>query len=244
MMWQSYSQPVKEKQDSHRAALAFFDQALKIDPNDADALAGDAFTYMAFYIFGWATAETDFDARIIGQADRAITLAHDDMRAYVAKSTYLAVSKRASEGLRAADAGLAINPNYAPLLDARALAEIASGRFEQAKSDAQQAMRLSPRDPEIASRRLNLGMAELGLGHFAAAVDEYNKSIDAGNRVFIPYVNLAAAYALDGKMEEAKSALAEGLRLNPTLTVKWLVDHAPNVPPLFDGLRKAGLAEE
>jgi tetratricopeptide (TPR) repeat protein len=91
---------------------------------------------------------------------------------------------------------------------------------------------------------MNLGMAELGLGHYDAAVDEYNKSIDAGNRVFIPYVNLAAAYALAGKMEEAKSALAEGLRLNPTLTVKWLVDHAPNVPPLFDGLRKAGLAEE
>jgi adenylate cyclase len=91
---------------------------------------------------------------------------------------------------------------------------------------------------------MNLGMAELGLGHYEAAVDEYNKSIDAGNRVFIPYVNLAAAYALEGKMDEAKSALAEGRRLNPQLTVKWLTAHAPNIPPLFDGLRKVGLPEE
>ena len=54
----------------------------------------------------------------------------------------------------------------------------------------------------------------------------------------------AAAYALAGKMDEAKNALAEGRRLNPNLTVKWLTDHAPNIPPLFDGLRKAGLPEE
>jgi hypothetical protein len=33
MMWQSYPQPMKEKEVSHNAALALFDQALKIDPN-------------------------------------------------------------------------------------------------------------------------------------------------------------------------------------------------------------------
>ena len=37
-----------------------------------------------------------------------------------------------------------------------------------------------------------------------------------------PYGALAAAYALDGKMEEATSALAEARRLNPQLTLKWL----------------------
>jgi tetratricopeptide (TPR) repeat protein len=199
---------------------------------------------MAVYIFGWATGVTDFDSKIVEQADRAIALAPENMRAYYAKSTYLNVTHRANEALRAADAGLAINPNYAPLLDARAFAESALGRFEQAKSDAQLAMRLSPRDAETPTRLLGLGMAELGLGHFDAAIAEYQKTIDAGDRSFIPYANLAAAYALEGKTEEAQTALAEGRRLNPKLTVKWLIDHAPNVPPLFAGLRKAGLQEE
>ena len=243
-MWQSYPQPPKEKRDSHYAALGFFDQALKIDPNDADALAGEAFTYMALFVFGEATTETDLDAKIIDRADRAIALDPDNMRAYVAKSLYLAVTGRANEALRAADFGLAINPNYAALLDARTLAEIALGRFEQAKSDAQQAMRSSPRDPEIPNRLMNLGMAELGLGHFDAAIEEYQKGIEAGDHSFIPYVNLAAAYALEGKTEEAKTALAEGRRLNPKLTVKWLIDHAADIPPLLEGLRKTGLPEE
>ena len=71
-MWQSYPEPPKEKRDSHYAALALFDQALKVDPNDADALAGEAFTYMALYTFGEATMETNLDGKIIDQADRAM----------------------------------------------------------------------------------------------------------------------------------------------------------------------------
>ena len=43
-----------------------------------------------------------------------------------------------------------------------------------------------------------------------------------------------------GKMDEAKTALAEARRLNPKLTVKWLQSIASNIPTL-DGLRKAGL---
>jgi adenylate cyclase len=149
----------------------------------------------------------------------------------------------ASEALRAADSGLAINPNYAPLVAARALAETPLGRFEQAKSDVEQAIRLSPRDPEIGMWRLFLGNAELGLRRFDAASVQYQKAIDAGFRSFQPYVSLAAAEALAGKPEDARSALAEGRRLQPNLTIKWLTEHAPNIPPLFEGLRKAGLPE-
>ena len=49
----------------------------------------------------------------------------------------------------------------------------------------------------------NLGDAELGLGHFDAAIDEYHNATDSGFRPFCVH-NLAAAYALEGKMDEAK----------------------------------------
>ena len=91
---------------------------------------------------------------------------------------------------------------------------------------------------------MTLGDAELGLGHLSAAIDEYHKAIDAGWRAYQPYRGLAAAFALEGKMEEATSALAEARRLNPQLTLKWEQTHSVNIPPLLDGLRKAGLPEE
>jgi hypothetical protein len=31
-------------------------------------------------------------------------------------------------------------------------------------------------------------------------------------------------------------------RLNPAITVKWMKEHTPNLPAVFDGLRKAGFA--
>jgi adenylate cyclase len=247
VLWQGMQQRSKSNfnaRENINAERTLFEQALEIDPNNADALAGDALSYQAEYQYGLTTTEIDYDAKILGQADHAIALAPENMRAYFVKSVYLSSSHRVEESLGVADAGLAINPNYAPLYAARGNAETSLGRFEQAKFDLQQAIRLSPRDPAIGWWHLGLGDVELGLGHFDAAIDDYHKAIEAGLSNFVPYADLAAAFALEGKVEEAKSSLAEARRLNPKLTVKWLISIAPNLPPLFEGLRKAGLPEE
>ena len=52
-------------------------------------------------------------------------------------------------------------------------------------------------------------------------------------------------HALTGKGEDqSKAELGEALRLKPDLTMKWFVAHAPNLPKLFEGYRKAGLPEK
>jgi hypothetical protein len=58
------------------------------------------------------------------------------------------------------------------------------------------------------------------------------------------YINLAAAHAFKGEMDEAKAAMAEARRLKPDLSVKWLMKHKPVLQFPFEGLRKAGLPEE
>jgi adenylate cyclase len=208
--------PTREHND---AARALFERALAIDPNNAAALAVNARTYTLDFVYGWTDPRTDYDAKIIGQADRALALAHDAMEAYIAKATYLFVSHRANEALEVADAGLAVDPNYARLYASRAVAETGLGRFEEAKSDLRQALRLSPRDPEMGFWIFALGDVELGQGHYGAGIDGIHNAIEAGFRNYIPYADLAAAYALDGRVDEAKSALAEARRINPNLTM-------------------------
>ena len=100
------------------------------------------------------------------------------------------------------------------------------------------------RDPLVGIFHIDLGEAEIGLGHFDAAIAEFRKAIDFDYRPFYVYTNLAAAYAHAGEMDEAKAALAEARRLNPAITIKWLKEHTPNLPASFDRLRKAGLPEE
>ena len=222
----------KEFRDCNKEARASFERALEIDPNDAEALAGSAQTYAFDWNMGWGDPGTDYDAKILGPANRAINLAPDDPGGYFPKARYLGLSRRPNEALGAADAGLAINPNDVGLLIDRAIAENSLGRYEQAKADMERAMRLSPRDPFVGVFHVDLGEAEIGLGHFDAAIDEFRKAIDSGYRPFYAYTNLAAAYAQAGKMDEAKAALAEARRLNPAITVKWLKEHTPNLPGL------------
>jgi TolB-like protein len=107
--------------DTFDAALDLFDQALNIDPNDADALVGEAYTNIYLQSRGWLSG-ADVDAKIIGQLDRAIALAPENLWAYEVKSEYLAF-QRPSEAVSTADAGLAINPNSSSLHESRGLAE-------------------------------------------------------------------------------------------------------------------------
>jgi tetratricopeptide (TPR) repeat protein len=160
---------------------------------------------------------------------------------------YLAITGRPKEGLRVADAALAINPNYAAEYTYRALAESYLGQFEQAKSDVQQAVRLSPRDPRMGQWHDKMADAELGLGHFDAAIDESNKALDAGFKAFFTHLRLAIANALNGDIHEAKTALTNARRLKPELSIKWLMGNkafSGFKPPWYDALRKAGLPEE
>jgi tetratricopeptide (TPR) repeat protein len=94
---------------------------------------------------------------------------------YYAKAVYLALSGRHSEALGVADAGLAINPNFVLLYIRRAAAENSLGRYDEAQADVEQPMRLSPHDILIPVFHVFVGEAEIGLGHFDAAIDEFHK---------------------------------------------------------------------
>jgi adenylate cyclase len=238
LLWPPFT---KEKTD---AAHSLFERALKFDANSSEALAGDAYAYGIEYAFGSRNPETDYDAKILGQAERSIALDTNNTQAYVAKGHYLLTSSRPHDALRAADAGLAVDPNSAPLHAWRSIAETYLGQFDKAKSDVLQAMRLSPRDPSMSQWHNFLADAEIGLGNLNTAIEEANRAIDGGYRVFYAYLNLAAAHALKGDMHEASAALAEARRINPKLSIKWLTERKPVLQPAFDVLRKAGLPEE
>jgi tetratricopeptide (TPR) repeat protein len=90
--------------------------------------------------------------------------------------------------------------------------EISLGRFEQAKSDLQQAIRLSPRDPLIGLWQVELSDVEIAAGNIKASSDQYRKAFDGGYRAYWVYANLAAAYALDGRMASGPPASCRSSR--------------------------------
>jgi adenylate cyclase len=231
--------------ETNNAARALFEQALAINPDDARALAGDADTYLVEKISGWASVDIDYDAKIVGQDDRAIAIAPNDPEPYNTKSLYLTyVLHRTEEGLRAADAGLALNPDSALLFAARGVGKNQIGMFAEAKSDVLRAMQLSPRDPNLGVFQSTLAASDIGLGNFDEAITDSHRAIEAGYGTWLVYSNLAAACAMANRIDDAKAAFAEVLKLNPKYSLKLMSERYHKPPATIEALRKAGVPEE
>ena len=134
-------QAIKEQND---AAISLFEQALAIDPNEPDALAGLALAYARSKLRLW-NPETDYTAKILDLSERALALDPDNLSAYIAKAFSMGFAHNWNEVIRIATAGLAIDPNSAALYAARGTAEGLVGRYDERISDLETSRKLSPR---------------------------------------------------------------------------------------------------
>ena len=235
-------------------ARDLFEQALNLDPANADALAGAAFVDVQDYTYGWSNQSVDLYARAMQRANQALLLDPDQATAHYVKARLIMTKAKpndaasANEVIAEAEASLRADPSFAGAYWAMAVGEQLLGRYEQSIRDLEQAMRISPRDAGIGLWRVEMGRDLLALRRYDAAVQEGLKAIDSQYRTAISYASLAAFYAAADKTPEAKAALAEALKLNPKLSVAWFDAHLPGfidaAPGFREALIKAGLPEE
>jgi adenylate cyclase len=240
--WSALWQPMTK--ESTASARDYFERAMKLDPQSAEAMVGFAYARFRALIYGWT--EDSYTAQL-DLLTQATAIDPGFAFAYYVKSNVLFFLKRLPEAIEAAQATVALDPNAAYGYFSVADAEISLGRCEQANGHIKQAFALSPRDPAFGGLWHNLlGASEACLGRLDAALAEFKRAIDARFRTYFPYAYLAAIEAVKGNDAEAKLALAEARRLNPQFTIKWYTENFPGqtLPIFVDGWRKAGLPEE
>ena len=243
------------KASSYEARDAF-EQALTLDPANADALAGAARVDTSDYIYGWSDQNVDLYARAMQRANQALLLNPDQATAHYTKARLIMFKAKpndvasANEIIAEAEATLRADPSLARAYQPMAVGEMLLGRYEQGMSNLEQAMRISPRDPYLGVWHMEMGRALMGLRRTDAAAQEGLKAIDSGYRTVLSYAALAAFYAAADKMSEAKAALAEARKPeSQTLRGKACCTRAccfVETPPGFPRrlARKAGLPEE
>ena len=133
------------------------------------------------------------------------------------------------------------------------LAKIFSGRGEDALPCFLEAIRLSPRDPQLFLDYLGIGMVRFLRRDDDGAIEMLHKAI-ALNPNFSPSnLYLIAAYAMQDRVDEAKTALVSYLRSGTAInTIALVRASAYSIHPgyltqrerLYEGLRKAGMPEE
>jgi tetratricopeptide (TPR) repeat protein len=136
------------KEDVQRA-VALFEDALRIDPENSQASVGLAQALTLVYRHRWDPEPAKVLARADEAATQAISAAPNYAHAYSVKAEVLGLSNRFDAALATFDRAIALDRNHAAAHVGRARNLILIGRAAEAVIPVEQAIRLSPRDPAV-----------------------------------------------------------------------------------------------
>lgn len=244
--------PSTETTEQLRDVRRLFEQALELEPERVDALAGVAMV-LAYESERVTTVEEGglLLQRASDLSLRAIGIGAQNAEAWRARAVVLQMQEQWSAAELAIDRALALNPFGSEAQAQRGSLLISTGRSDEALVAIEKAIRLNP-DSETVGVHLNLRCrALLYLERYAAAIESCTRAT-----AFAPdwpdYMLLAAAYALNGEPGPAAQARDELMRREPHFTVTWFREKSSTPHPrtfeqrektLVAGLRKAGVAE-
>jgi adenylate cyclase len=233
-----------------RAAIALLRRALAFDPSYAPAAGLFAWCCVALHWIrhGISEEEVDEGARF---ARQAIDVGQDDPDALAMGGwgIFLLAGEPIS-GLNAIERALALNPNFAFARSFCGWTRACLNRPASAIEALQQAMRLSPFDPQHWAFYGGLALAHLVAGRHEEAVEWADLALHEQTRDWTVMAFKAAACGHLGRTDEGRNCVKRMRELKPGLTVASLKVlaasvFAPEVLVIYiEGVRKAGLPEE
>ena len=152
--WAALWQQQVTKQ-SNTAARDYFERAIKIDPQNADAMVGLAYARGRASFYGWSTPAEDAPAAQLDLVTKATAIDPGYALAYYVKSFTLFLTKRPSEALEAAQTAVALDPNAAYGYYAMGRAEILAWTLRTIDCAYQTGLR--PKPPRSVERPLARG---------------------------------------------------------------------------------------
>ena len=227
------------------------ERALALDPQNESAMVSLSFALNDRVGNLWSEDPAADTARAEKLADSALALQPDDAWAHNAKAQVFFTKRQWKAAISQAEAALADDPNNAAAHANLSFWNMFLGHSDEGFAGLETALRLSPRDPNVAWWQFEMCHLHTHLAQWEKAIEWCGKSIASGNASMFPYVDLAAANAWAGHDKEAKETVAQLRKLYPDFTVQsWAGIHWSDDPTfnaqyqrIVEGLRKAGLPE-
>jgi tetratricopeptide (TPR) repeat protein len=216
-----------------KKAIQFFEDALRIDKNYANAYTGlaDSYAMLAFLEF---MAPHDAYPKAREAAEKALSLDPQLAEAHTSlgliKFQYDWDWDGAEKDLKKA---IGINPSYAPAHHFYADYLKAMGRFDEALIEIEKAQELDP-----LSLAINTGVGHVLYlsGQYDDAIEQYQKAVDLDPNFMITHVWFGRPYLEKGMFEEAISELEIAVKLSGESTLPLAM--------LGHGLASAGRKDE
>ena len=230
------------ERDANFDARAYFERAIAIDPDYADAHVGFGWTHLNDFLWGW----TQWPHRAVERADEAATRAVelDDRNAagQALRAFILLFRGDLTTAEAMIDRAIELNPNDALNHAIRGEVLFNAGRPEEAALAMELALALDPHP--LAWWLVGLAQSYYLAGRYADVIALFDQFIGNFDEDPAPHAILAAAHAQLDNVEAAARAVTQLRRVSPFFDSEIYVgsiasdEHQEH---LLDGLRKAGL---
>lgn len=233
-------------------AQTLFSEALRIDPENVDALVWTAFidAFLAVTNFNAENGAARFSAAELNAA-KALSLAPDHAQAHAVFGLVMGLTKRAEIAMAESRHALELDPNLAFAHGWMGLHALHLGRAEDAEDHIREALRLSPFDSFAFGWFAVVGFSKNALGRYEEAIAWLRQGISRNAKFAMPHFHLGSALAHLGRMDEARAAAAAGMALDPTFNLKSFRGAELSDDPYYfawrerviEGMGKAGVPE-
>jgi tetratricopeptide (TPR) repeat protein len=119
------------------------------------------------------------------------------------------------------------------------------GRCDEAMKHLEEAIRMSPHDPQNAIFNTELAVVYYLEGRYDKAVEYSSKTLQQRSAFTAGYRIHVASLAQHGDLEGAREALAKLKEMHPDLSIAWIEKNVPYtagpMAKFVEGMRKAGL---
>jgi TolB-like protein/Flp pilus assembly protein TadD len=241
-----YDHVMRHTKADNAKAREFFERAASLTPGYAMVFTALGLTHCEDARHGWSESRAESLLRAVEFAKKAQTLDDSGPNIHALWGTIYQLQKRYDQAIAEGERSVALGPNQALPHVLLATNLYHTGRYKEALPLVRKAMRLDPYYPSI--------YLEL-LGSIYLHMEEYEKAVEAFKMVvvrephrIVGHLGLAIAYIRLGRKEQARSEVAEGLRLFPEYSLEVYREHAHGrdmdpaiVKSDIEALREAGL---
>jgi len=226
-------------------AIALLEQAIQLDPRSAQAHAELAVQYYWKWNVEGAPDPSILD-RGAAFASKAIAIDPSLAEAHWALGTIHRWSKRHDAAIRSFEQAIKLEPNYSNSFAGLGFTYMLIGNPGEGLKYVQEARKRTAYEPWWYA--FMAGQCYYYLNRHDDAVRELKASIARNPRAFPAHRFLAVVYVEMGRMDEARVAIKEALRLNPRLSIAHYKRQLPFKNPAdlerqFRALRKLGFPE-
>ena len=238
----------KFSKEDNIKARELFEAAIELDPRYVSAIVWLGATYTVGAAYGWSESPADSFRRAHELAQKALNLDDKSANVHILLGTIYLAQRLHDKAITAGNRSISFAPNLSIAHAHLAATMFFSGRFEEAISLTEKAMRLSPCYPAFYLSPLARSYAFKERFEEAIATSHqlYDRSRIGDYPEEWALIHLAGLYAAVGREDEARDLMAEAIKINPSLSLEFFKQTQPFKNPAhmqreLETLKTAGL---